>query len=437
MKHPSPSLTPYGRRVSSGLASTALLFVLALGAHAQTETVLYKLNGTTDGTYPRSGVVFDSAGNLFGTSLYGGLFNCRNTDNGCGAVWEISPSSGGTWTETVIHTFASGNDGATPYAGVVPDSAGNIYGAAAFGGNKTATNCVTNGCGVIFEFSPGSGGTWTETILHAFTGGRDGAVPYSGVIFDSAGNLYGTTASGGNLTAPNCSGYGCGVVFKLSPTSTGWKETVLHSFSGGRDGASPFANLVFDSAGNLYGTTLTGGDTAGCSCGVVFKLSPVSGGWQETVLHTFTGTNGGNPQGALIFDPSGNLYGTTATGGENFGCDGDGCGTVFGLSPTSSGPWTPIKLHEFTDKNTSKGFYPIGGLARDSAGNFYGEASDGGPLNYGLIFKLSLVSGIWQDSTTFGFNLTDGAYPEGGLVFDSSGNLYGATTSGTVFEIVP
>src|SRR5580658_10045270 len=164
------------RRSSSGRVSTAVLFAalaLALSASAQTETTLYNLNGTTDGVYPRAGVVFDSAGNLYGTSLYGGNFDCRNTDNGCGAVWEISPSPGGAWTETVIHTFSDGDDGATPYASVVPDAAGNIYGSAAFGGNKTATNCAPSGCGVIFKFSPGSGGTWTETILHAFSGGRD------------------------------------------------------------------------------------------------------------------------------------------------------------------------------------------------------------------------------------------------------------------------
>jgi uncharacterized repeat protein (TIGR03803 family) len=433
------------RRSSSGWMSTAVLFAalaLALSASAQTETTLYNLNGTTDGVYPRGGVVFDSAGNLYGTSLYGGNFDCRNTDNGCGAVWEISPSPGGAWTETVIHTFSDGDDGATPYASVVPDAAGNIYGSAAFGGNKTATNCAPSGCGVIFKFSPGSGGPWTETILHAFSGGRDGAVPFSGVIFDSAGNLYGTTASGGNLAAANCAPYGCGVVFELSPTSTGWKETVLHSFSGARDGGTPFGRLVLDAAGNLYGTTTTGGETTGCSCGVVFKLSPVAGGWQETIIHTFTGINGGDPQGALIFDPSGNLYGTTATGGENFGCDGEGCGTVFELSPTVTGPWIPTRIHEFTDKNTSNGFYPIGGLARDSAGNLYGEASEGGPSNDGLVFKLSLVSGVWQESKTFSFNNIDGADPMGGLIFDSSGNLYGTATGGphgggVVFEIVP
>jgi len=423
------------------IAILAVTFILALSAQAQTETVLYNLNGTTDGKYPFGTVTFDAAGNLYGTSLYGGDFtNCPS--NGCGAVWEISPGSGGVWSETVLHTFAGGTDGATPYAGLVSDGAGNFYGATFNGGNSHATQCHPQGCGTIFELSPASGGGWTETILHAFSGGKDGNGAWTGLILDSAGNLYGSTESGGDLTGINCAPYGCGVVFKLSPTSTGWKETVLHAFTGGNDGATPFGSLVFDSAGNLYGTNTLGGQTTGCSCGVVFKLSPVTGGWKESVIHTFTGPNGNNPQTSLIFDPAGNLYGTTAWGGEKFGCDGEGCGTVFELSPTISGPWMPTKIHLFTDTNQANGFYPIGGLIRDSAGNFYGEASSGGTFG-GVVFKTSSVSGAWHYGLIFSFGSTSGESPIGGMIFDASGNLYGTAAiggtndAGVVFKITP
>ncbi len=433
-----PTSPNYSGIMNTALALLALVFTLALSAHAQTETVLYNLNGTTDGKYPFGTITFDAAGNIYGTSLYGGDFtNCPST--GCGAVWEISPGSGGTWTETVLHTFAGGTDGATPYAGLVSDGAGNLYGATANGGKSHALQCSA-GCGTIFELSPANGGGWTETILHAFSGGRDGAGAWSGLIRDTAGNLYGSTFGGGDLTGVNCAPYGCGVIFELSPTSTGWKETVLHAFTGGSAGAGPFGALVFDTVGNLYGTTTEGG-FVDCSCGVVFKLTPVTGGWKETVLHTFTGPNGNDPQTSLIFDPAGNLYGTTALGGPPEDCD-DGCGTVFELTPTVSGPWTPTKVHIFTQQDQAAGDTPIGGLIRDSAGNFYGEANSGGTFG-GVIFKSSLVSGVWHYSVLFSFGATGGEGPIGGLISDASGNFYGtasvggANDAGTIFKITP
>jgi len=440
MKTFSPFLSTYVRRVTAVVGCSAFILAIALSLHAQTETVLYNLNGTSDGKYPFGTLTFDSSGNLYGTSLYGGDFtNCPST--GCGAIWEISPGSGGVWTETVLHTFAGGTDGATPYAGLVADGAGNLYGATAYGGNSHATQCHPQGCGVIFELSPALGGGWTETILHAFSGGRDGNGPWSGLIFDSAGNLYGSTFSGGELTGSACAPYGCGVVFELSPTSTGWKETILHAFAGGNQGQGPFGTLLFDSTGNLYGTNTEAG-YVDCSCGVVFKLAPVTGGWKETVLHTFTGPNGNDSQAGLIFDPAGNLYGTTAVGGERSGCDGSGCGVVFELSPTTSGPWTETKIHVFTEGNQLDGFYPIGGLLRDSSGNFYGEANSGGTFG-GVIFKASLISGIWHYGLVFSFGSNGGEGPIGGLISDSSGNLYGtasvggANNAGVVFEITP
>ncbi len=439
-------LTP---KLSRILAATlaALAFGLATSAQAQTETVLYNLQGTADGQNPRSGVVFDAAGNLYGTTQYGGDFT--NCGTGCGAVFEISPASGGGWTETVLHTFTGGTDGANPYGGVVIDSAGNVYGTTSAGGNLKASNCFLHGCGVVFELSPNSGGGWTETVLHTFSGNRDGAAPWTALTFDTSGNLYGTTASGGNLTASACAPYGCGVVFELSPVTGGWKETVLHSF-GGTDGWLPFGTLIFDSVGKLYGTTMQGGHTSLCQssgCGVVFELSPVTGGWKEKILHAFIGSDGSMIQGGVAFDSAGNLYGTAATGGLTNGCDGSGCGTAFELSPTTSGPWkfSGLRIFDGAGSAFQLGFYPSGALLPDSAGNLYGEAGEGGANGYGVAFKLALVSGKWKETVLHAFNFTtsDGAVPWGGLISDTSGNLYGTNMSGgahgagAVFEITP
>jgi uncharacterized repeat protein (TIGR03803 family) len=386
-------------------------------------------------------VIFDAAGNVYGTSEYGGDFTkCPNI--GCGAVWEFSPALGGGYTETKVYTFSSGSDGATPYAGLTPDSAGNLYGVAAAGGNLS--RCFGQGCGVVFELSPNSSGGWTETVLYAFNGGRDGGSPWAGLTFDAAGNLYGTTAGGGNLSL--CS---CGVVFELSPTSGGtWTETVLHAFTNGNDGGTPFGTLIFDAAGNLYGTTEGGGNLT-CAyntigCGVVFELSPVAGHWKETVLHKFNNADGDNPEAGVVFDAAGNLYGTAAVGGEKFGCDA-GCGTVFKLSPTTSGPWKFTGLHEFTQEQLQKGFYPLSNLLVDGSGNVYGTASGGGQCD-GIVFKLAQnSSGAWIETVihNFGCATGDGGEPLGTLVSDSAGNLYGATSNGgtnkvgDVFRITP
>jgi uncharacterized repeat protein (TIGR03803 family) len=433
------------------LSLAVFILSLPVSTAAQTESVLFSITGGLDGSNPRGGVISDVAGNLYGTSQYGGNFtNCRST--GCGAVWEISPAIGGGWTETVLHTFTGSTDGANPYAGLVRDAAGNLYGTAANGGNLSV--CFGSGCGVVFELSPNSSGGWTETVLHTFSGGRDGAGPWTGLIFDAAGNLYGTAISGGNLTASACAPYGCGIVFKLSPNSSGgWTETVLHAFTGGYDGGYPFGTLTFDAAGNLYGTT-EGGANPICGynvtgCGVVFKLSPpVSGSqWKENVLHAFHGSDGNEPESGVVFDGLGNLYGMTAFGGESFGCDGAGCGVVFKLIPTVSGPWKFTGLHVFSDHQISKGFYPLGDLLLDVAGNVYGTASGGGTVGCGIVFKLSPTSsGGWIEAVVHSFTCgsgPDGAVPTDGLISDAAGNLYGTTSAGgpnqagTVFKIVP
>lgn len=271
-----------------------------------TESVLYNfcsLGGCADGEIPEAGLIFDTKGNLYGTTLGGG---------GGGVVFKLTPQRNGKWTESVLYRFCSRSncdDGAGPAASVIFDGAGNLYGTAS-GGGSTACN---GGCGVVFELLPRRGGSWKEKVLHHFTGGEDGGVPLGGLISDGAGNLYSTTVFGGNF---GCNGGDpCGVVFKLTPNADGsWKEKVLHRFAG-RDGGLSYAGLAFDGSGNLYGTTEVGGHLSSCvgvGCGVVFKLAPNSkGGWKETVMHAFTDHPGALPIAGVIFDAAGNLYGTT------------------------------------------------------------------------------------------------------------------------------
>jgi uncharacterized repeat protein (TIGR03803 family) len=280
------------------------------------ETILYKFNGTPDGYFPEALLVRDSDGGLYGTTSLGGAF-------GLGTVFKVSK----TGKKTVLYSFAGAPDGSAPYPGVIRDAAGNLYGVTFDGGTGRACDF---GCGTVFEVDT----TGTETILHNFDGGVDGAAPASVLIVDSAGNLYGTTSAGGNA---ECGGTGCGTVFELSPQSGGsWKETVLYAFcslSGCTDGERPLAGpLVRDSAGNLYGTTVFGGRSQNCNgvgCGTIFKLD-ASG--KETVLHSFTdGTDGGFPIVGLVMDAAGVFYGTAMSGGDA-SCM-NGCGTLFKIAP--------------------------------------------------------------------------------------------------------
>jgi uncharacterized repeat protein (TIGR03803 family) len=420
-------------------------FGLGVSVQAQTESLLREFHGAGDGRYPEGSVIFDASGNLYSTTNGGGSASCGG-GFACGVVFELSPVSGGAWQEAVLDSlFTQG--GINPAAGLVFDGAGNLYGTTSSGGNLSG--CSGAGCGVVFELSPQSDGRWRETLLHAFTGGRDGAVPLSSLIFDAAGNLYGTTSQGG---VPGCGGGpGCGTVFELSPDGTGhWHETVLHAFTGGRDGAFPVSSLIFDAVGNLYGNAAAGGGSgtgcAGSGCGVIFELSPTtSGSWSGTVLHAFTGvSDGSDPQGNLVFDPAGNLYGATFFGGNGCG-GGAGCGTIFELSPTSGGQWKGKELHTFS--GTADGAYPSAGLVLDAAGDLYGTASRGGGVcACGVVFKLSPNSnGSWHETLlhTFAGGPGDGELPFASLIFDASGNLYGTTFSGgksgygTVFEITP
>jgi uncharacterized repeat protein (TIGR03803 family) len=408
------------------LATFTLVLVLATGAQAQKFTDLYGFPSASDGKSPWSSLTFDGAGNLYGTTRYGGNTGCAS-GLGCGVAYQLSPPASGTgpWTQTVMHIFADGSDGATPYAGLVADSASNLYGAAFYGGNFTATNCQSSGCGVIFELSPAGGGAWTETVLYSFTDAQDGGYPAGTLTRDSAGNLYGTTVAGGQR--------GYGVVFKLSPSSSGWQETVLYSFSGGHDGSQPWAGVTLDTAGNLYGTTTEAG-SVDCSCGTVFEVSPVSGGWKETTLQIFTQLNGNLPQGPVTLDSAGNVYGSTYSGGPEEECE-NGCGVVFELSPGANGLWSETRLHVF---NQNGPYSPSGSQVFDSEGNLYGTVQNNG------IYKFSLVSGVWKQTGYFSPRSANGGNtPIGGLIIDASGNLYGSfayggtANNGGVFKFIP
>jgi uncharacterized repeat protein (TIGR03803 family) len=341
-------------------------------------------------------------------------------------------------TESTLYNFPGGYIGGLPESDLIMDSAGNLYGTTLEGGGPPS-KCGTSesSCGTVFELSPSSGGTWTETVLHSFSGDANGGRLFSGLVQDAAGNLYGTTTDGGNLSAcvgGDYQGVGCGVVFKLSRDSAGhWKETVLYTFSGGADGAFPFADLMLDSAGNIYGTTVYGGFMSGCAklgCGVVFRLTRTTTGWHEAVLHSFGGNNvEGNYPSALVQDASGNLYGTVLQGGAISSSCESGCGMAFELSPTSSGPWTFTLIHSFT--GGSDGANPSSSLTLDTAGNLFGVTQHGGANSVGNTYKLSPSGSSWVETVIYNFTAVPGVvYPSGALHFDAAGNLYGASKFG-------
>ena len=415
----------------------ALVVVLVLPsawAATQFET-LHKFTGGKDGGGPSATLILDQAGNLYGTTTNGGA-----TDHG--AVFELTHVNG-NWKETVIYSFCPTDcsDGANPFAGLIFDPAGNLYGTTEWGGNSAL--CSGAGCGVVFELMPKQDGSWAEKVLHEFTA-TDGANPLAGLIFDQAGNLYGTTYSGG---AGPCDPYGCGVVFQLAPNSDGsWQENVLYSFcpTDCGDGAFPSAGLIFDATGSLYGTTGGGGEFGGGG-GTVFQLTPNGkGSWTESVLYSFcvvsSCRDGRYPYGGVVFDQTGNLYGTTRAGGANIN------GAVFQLTPNQDGSWNETVLHSsLTSKNGLDGSDPYGGLIFDQTGNLYGTMAGGGADGWGVVFKLAPNSnGGWHETVLHAFADRPGALPLAGLTFDTTGNLYGTTsgdysktTHGSVFEITP
>ena len=374
---------------------------------ASLERVLYDFKGGRDGLSP-SAVIFDAAGNLYGATYNGGDSECN-----CGTVFKLEPAGQGKWRKAVLHTFV-GQDGTFP-TDLILDASGSLYGMTVFGGG------LNYGYGTVFKLAPGANGMWTHTILHIFTN-LDGSQPSGSLTFDAAGNLYGTTQAGGE--------YGFGTVFKLTPgADDNWTEGVLHSFNG-NDGNTPTSAVIFDSFGDLYGTTASGGNLSSChgvGCGTVFELVPgTDGKWIHKVLHSFDRKDGDQPWSSLVFDAAGNLYGTTVLGGDidSNPCLGYGCGVVFKVSPSANGKWAETVLHKF--HGWTDGFYPYDGLIFDADGNLFGTTSYGG-----VVFKLTPgAEGKWTEIVLHTFIGNDGWFPYAGLIFDTSGNLYGTTLLG-------
>lgn len=422
-------MTKTGQGTLAIVATIFMTGALGTSAQAQTFKVLHTFGGPGDGGIPYGGVVRDEAGNLYGTASTGGIASA-NCVAGCGVVFKLDK----TGNETVLYSFLGGADGGGPFAGLLRDSAGNLYGTTQIGG---AGDCGY-GCGVVFKLDTAG----NETVLYTFLGATsgDGSEPVGVLVRDSKGNLYGTTAAGG---------LGGGTVFKLD---TAGKETV---YSFGKDGQKqfnlgeqPLAGVIRDAEGNLYGTTWGGTNSPNppLGVGVVFKLTEnelANPKGEGTILHTFTGFTGTVADGAfpyygsLIRDSAGNLYGTTYLGGIAGDCvNGAGCGTVFKVDATGA----ETILYSFT--GGADGGYPAAGLIRDSAGNLYGTGILGGTSNVGVVFKLD-ASG----TLTVLHNFTggaDGGTPLGDLVRDASGNLYGTTSAGggcgqcgVVFKIKP
>jgi uncharacterized repeat protein (TIGR03803 family) len=400
---------------NSTVASATYTITLAVG-NSQV-SILYSFNSELGcpGFGLPSAPIFDAKGNLYGTC---------NGSSGGGEVYELTPKTGGVWTESVIYNNEQtlGN----PNPGLIFDAAKvNLYGTENSGGSV--------GAGSVYELSPAAGGAWTLTTLHSFQNGTaDGQAPAAGMVFDAAGNLYGTTDIGG--------ANGDGAVFKLTPASGGtWTESILYSFGAtSTDGINPKSSLIFDSKGNLYGSTYGGGGTG--SFGTIFELLPSTGGtWTEKVLRSFsiTGTpDGQHPVGTMVLDAAGNLYGVTASGGSGGG------GTFFELSPSTGGTWTTTVLHNFTNNGTD-GAAPDAGLTIDSKGNIYGTTASGGVNRFaGTIYKMIPSTGTWTENVLYSFSQTDdiGYTPATTLTLDASDNLYGITTQGglasggTLFE---
>jgi uncharacterized repeat protein (TIGR03803 family) len=372
----------YGTTFDGGPGAAGTVFRLSppnQKSESWSKTILHNFyySRLGDGIGPKAGLLMDSFGNLFGSTWLGG-------PNGGGMVFECSPpSEGGAWVYKMIYDFSAPNDGVSPEAPLVMDSGGNLYGTTVSGG----TGACAGGCGIVFRLAPPvrQGLQWTENILYNFPG--IGAFPGNGgtaggVILDARGAVYGTTIAGG--------GSPYGTVFRLSRQGNTWTHSVLYAFKGGASGSSPMAGLTFDKNGKLYGTTAYGGTSTGCfgtSCGTVFELTPTSTGpWKHAILHAFTGgTDGGNPQSAVVLDRNGNVYGTTSIGGNPACNNPNGCGTVYELVLTG-GTFTEIILHRFL--GGSDGIGP-GAVNFGFENDLYGVAG-AGVHGAGLIFSLAL-----------------------------------------------
>ncbi len=371
----------FGRALAG--AALALSVAVPLVAAARAPDVVYNFTGGSEGSHPVGGLIMDKAGNFYGTTSDGGV-NGGTCVQGCGAVFKLSPLG----VATALHTFTGGSDGARPQDTLFADAAGNLYGTANIGG--------AHNLGVVFKLTPGG----VETVLYSFAGGSDGSNPYAGLIADAAGNFYGTTLHGGPSDL--------GTVFRLAPDGT---ETVLHAFTGGRDGSGPYGGVIMDKHGNLYGDTLLGGPR---NAGVIFKIAPNG---KFSLLYTFTRhADGGAPHGGLIRDKQGNLYGVTTEGGRTWG-------VVFKLAPDG----TQTVLHTFAESDANS----EGSLIMDQQGDLFGTTEGGGADGLGSVIQISPdgKETVLHSFTGMVSRPFDGLQPFSSLTKHMN-KLYGVTTQG-------
>jgi uncharacterized repeat protein (TIGR03803 family) len=417
-----------------------LLVAAAYPSRAQTFTVIHAFTGGPDGGSPYTGLAIDRAGNLYGDTIYGGNTRGSNCANqGCGVVFKLK-NSGRGWLLTPIYMFQGGSDGNQSCTTMKIAADGSLYGTTSAGGLDNCADGVScleprTGCGIVFHLTPpaiSQGGTlssWTETVLHKFANSSDGAYPRGDLAFDAQGNLYGGARIGGSFNG--------GTIYQLIPAGSGWTLNVLHSFNPTIDGAAPLGGVLLDSTGSVYGTASSGGPQH--SCGMAFQLQPTGSGWAVTILHWFGAQGDGClPAGGLIFDPSGHLYGTadfTYDGMQVYG------GEVFEFS-YSDNQWQYSVINDLL--NDHDGYGPQGTLLMDPAGNLYGTTWSGGAHNFGAVFKLTPTLGGWTYTSLHDFtNGNDGASPVSNVVEDAEGNLYGTAAQGgtygqgVVWEVSP
>lgn len=447
---PTDELCAVSRGAGSGVTANVT-------SVAVTCSLAYSIGGTLSGLESRGTITLENNGDdsltlsndgafAFPTAVApGGPYDVTETSEPVGQSCSVTGGSGSASSEVtdvqvacvtieqLLYSFAGGKvgDARLPYAGLIMDNAGNLYGTSSSGGSS---NCI-GGCGTVFELTPHDGG-YAESVLYAFSAGSDGASPEAGLIMDHAGNLYGTTTAGGRTGCVT----GCGTVFRLAPNgSGGYTESVLYAFTDGSDGATPEAGLVMDSTGNLYGTAMSGG----IGEGVVFELTPNgSGGYTESILYNFSGNVTGemNPNAPLLMDNAGDLYGMTAVGGGY--SYQSGCGSVFRLAPNGSGGYTEADLYTFGSCSVTE-VGPDAGLVMDSAGNLYGTKYEDGSE---IVFELAPNgSGGYTESSLDSLpgGPRGGSGPYGGVIMDSAGDLYGTSYQGgganvgTVFKLTP
>jgi uncharacterized repeat protein (TIGR03803 family) len=414
------------------VAATGLLLALASSGtvKASSGKIIYSFQGGSDGDYPLSDLILDSAGNLYGTTDLGGTGTACN--GGCGTVFRLQRTSNG-WKEQVLYSFAGGADGINPEAGLIFDSSGNLYGTTANGGG---------GGGTVFKLALNSKGGWTESVIHSFNCQSEGCNPQTDLSFDAHGNLF-STMSVGPTGGP-------GAVFELMPQSNGsWKETTIYEFKGPPDGSMPSSPVALDSQGDVFGMTEFGGSgtcllrSSTLGCGIVYELTPNSGGWTETVIHNFTrgGGFGVNPSTGFFQDKAGHLFGTTVAGGNGFG-------SVFELDLSQKKGKQQTVVHRFYGNPDGKG--PTGQVAMNANGAMFGATGGGGANRSGTVFELSFSQTTgWRERLLHTFaGGTDGLAPFGGVVSDAQGHIYGTTSfggtgtacragCGTVYEVTP